>query len=53
MTKHCYTVYYYVKNDSTCYVGSAYGVNETEALKDFAKYHSDENYEIDSIELYK
>ena len=53
MKNHTYTVYYRIKNDSTAYVGSAYGANEAEALEYFAVFHRGEAYEIESIKLYK
>lgn len=48
-----YTIYYRLKDDSTAYVGGAYGNNEAEALAYFAASHRGEDYEIECIKLYK
>lgn len=53
MKNHTYTVYYRLKNDSTEYVGTAYGTTEAQALEYFDVFHRGENYEIESVELYK
>ena len=48
-----YTIYYTIKDDSTKYVGSAYGANEAEALEYFDVFHRGEEYEIEKVQLYK